>query len=149
MKNARIAIPIVLIMVLLLVGCSGASFSITSVGNNSTIEASADDGSTSEAGPFSVGKGKTAYVESSLEKGSLKIDFAEATLHHNDNGPDDYFVGKVVTSVTVGPGDRNEVPLEKGDYVFMDSYLPQACYAVGDEELIYIYSKDCNRDVEL
>ena len=119
MKNARIAIPIVMIMVLLLVGCSGASFSITSVGNNSTIEASADDGSTSEVGPFSVGKGKTAYVESSLEKGSLKIDFAEATLHHNDNGPDDYFVGKVVTSVTVGPGDRNEVPLEKGDYVYL------------------------------
>ena len=50
---------------------------------------------------------------------SLKIDFAEATLHHNDNGPDDYFVGKVVTSVTVGPGDRNEVPLEKGDYVYL------------------------------
>lgn len=45
--------------------------------------------------------------------------------------------------------DQDWIPLQKGDYVFMDSYLPQACYAVGDEELIYIYSKDCNRDVEL
>ena len=25
----------------------------------------------------------------------------------------------MVTSVTVGPGDRNEVPLEKGDYVYL------------------------------
>ena len=45
------------------------------------------------------------------------------------------------------------VPLQKGDYCFMDAYVPQACYAVGDEgreeELVYIYSKDCNRDVAL
>lgn len=45
--------------------------------------------------------------------------------------------------------DNDWLPLEKGDYVFMDSYCPQACYAVGDEDYIYIYSKDCNRDVEL
>ena len=42
------------------------------------------------------------------------------------------------------------IPLKKGDYVFMDCYCPQACYGVGKEEdLIYIYSKDCNRDVQL
>ena len=45
------------------------------------------------------------------------------------------------------------VPLQKGDYCFMDAYIPQACYAIGDEgreeELVYIYSKDCNRDVAL
>ena len=45
------------------------------------------------------------------------------------------------------------VPLQKGDYCFMDAYVPQACYAVGDEgreeELVYIYSKDCNRDIAL
>lgn len=49
--------------------------------------------------------------------------------------------------------DGDWVPLQKGDYVFMDAYCPQACYAVGDEgreeELVYIYSKDCNRDVAL
>ena len=33
--------------------------------------------------------------------------------------------------------------------IFMDSYVPQACYGVGTEDFIYIYSKDCNRDVEL
>ena len=42
------------------------------------------------------------------------------------------------------------IPVKKGDYVFMDAYCPQACYAVGrDEDLVYIYSKDCNRDVKL
>ena len=45
------------------------------------------------------------------------------------------------------------VPLQKGDYCFMDAYIPQACYAIGDEgreeELVYIYSKDCNRDIAL
>ena len=45
--------------------------------------------------------------------------------------------------------DDTWMPLEKGDYCFMDSYCPQACYAVGDEDYIYIYSKDCNRDVAL
>lgn len=46
--------------------------------------------------------------------------------------------------------DDDWVPVKKGDYVFMDAYCPQACYAVGrEEDLIYIYSKDCNRDVAL
>ena len=42
------------------------------------------------------------------------------------------------------------LPVKKGDYLYMDSYVPQACYAVGrGEEFAYIYSKDCNRDPEL
>lgn len=46
--------------------------------------------------------------------------------------------------------DDEWIPVKKGDYVFMDAYCPQACYAVGkDEDLTYIYSKDCNRDVQL
>ena len=49
--------------------------------------------------------------------------------------------------------DDEWIPVKKGDYVFMDAYCPQACYAIGDEGreevLTYIYSKDCNRDVEL
>lgn len=46
--------------------------------------------------------------------------------------------------------DEDWVPVKKGDYVFMDAYCPQACYGVGNEEdLTYLYSKDCNRDVTL
>jgi len=46
--------------------------------------------------------------------------------------------------------DDDWIPVKAGDYMFLDAYCPQACYAVGQEdELIYIYSKDCNRDVNL
>lgn len=46
--------------------------------------------------------------------------------------------------------DADWVPVKTGDYIFMDAYCPQACYAVGkDEPFAYIYSKDCNRDVKL
>ncbi|HHT14956.1 MAG: (S)-ureidoglycine aminohydrolase [Christensenellales bacterium] len=37
-------------------------------------------------------------------------------------------------------------PVEKGDYLFMGAYCPQAAYAVGwGEAFSYIYSKDANR----
>ena len=116
-KKWMIAIPIILIAGLLLTACSGSTFTITSAGNRSTIEANdAEDGSTAETGSFSVGKGKTACVESSLEKGQLKIDFAEATvyLEHEIERVD---VGDVVASETVGPGDSREFPLNQGNYV--------------------------------
>lgn len=46
--------------------------------------------------------------------------------------------------------DDEWIPVKAGDYMFLDAYCPQACYAVGqEEEFIYIYSKDCNRDVAL
>lgn len=46
--------------------------------------------------------------------------------------------------------DNDWVPVKKGDYLFMASYSPQACYAVGrDDSFSYIYSKDCNRDADI
>ena len=46
--------------------------------------------------------------------------------------------------------DDEWIPVEKGDYLFLDAYCPQACYAVGKEDdFVYIYSKDCNREVAL
>ncbi|AHG19372.1 hypothetical protein Z042_06875 [Chania multitudinisentens RB-25] len=45
--------------------------------------------------------------------------------------------------------DNEWIPVKKGDYIFMAAYVPQAGYAVGQEEFSYIYSKDCNRDVDL
>lgn len=46
--------------------------------------------------------------------------------------------------------DDDWIPVKAGDYMFLDAYCPQACYGVGQEDdLIYIYSKDCNRDVTL
>lgn len=46
--------------------------------------------------------------------------------------------------------DNDWIPVQKGDYIFMSAYCLQACYAAGrDEDFAYVYSKDCNRDVEL
>ena len=109
MKKMKIAIPVILIVGLLLVGCAGATFSISSAGNKSTIEVNnAEDGSTAESCSFSVGKGKTAYIESSLEKGQLKIDFAQATVI-TEHETERTIVGDVVASETVGPGDSREL----------------------------------------
>lgn len=41
------------------------------------------------------------------------------------------------------------LPVEKGDYLFMGAYSPQAAYGVGREPFAYLYSKDCNRDEEI
>ena len=118
MKKMKIAIPMILIACLL-VGCAGATFTITSAGNNSTIEVNnAEDGSTAESGSFSVGKGKTACVESSLEKGKLKIDFAQATVYM-EHETERTIVGDVVASETVGPGGSRELALPQGDYVML------------------------------
>lgn len=45
--------------------------------------------------------------------------------------------------------DNKWIPVKKGDYIFMGPYVHQAAYAVGRENLTYVYSKDCNRDAEL
>lgn len=46
--------------------------------------------------------------------------------------------------------DNEWLPIQKGDYLFMGAYVPQATYAVGREESFsYLYSKDCNRDAQL
>jgi len=46
--------------------------------------------------------------------------------------------------------DNEWYPVEKGDYLYMGPYSPQAAYATGREEpLAYLYSKDANRDPEI
>lgn len=46
--------------------------------------------------------------------------------------------------------DNEWMPVDKGDYIFMGAYTPQATYAIGlDEPFTYIYSKDANRDINL
>lgn len=119
MKKIRIAISMILIAGLLLVGCADAAFTVSSAGNNSTITVNnAEDGSTAESDSFSVGNGQTACVTSSLEKGQLKIDFAQASviLEHDTWRT---IVGDVVASKTVGPGDSLEFSLQEGDYVML------------------------------
>lgn len=118
MRKARIAVIIVLTISVLLTGCGGTGFMIFSGGKNTTITANnAETGKTAEVGPISVGKGKTAVVESALDKGALRIDFAEATVFIQSDAPDEVIVGDVIATVTVGVGYSGEFPLDKGEYV--------------------------------
>ncbi|EHJ06805.1 (S)-ureidoglycine aminohydrolase [Staphylococcus simiae] len=46
--------------------------------------------------------------------------------------------------------DNEWMPVDKGDYIFMGAYAPQATYAIGlNEPFAYLYSKDANRDIEI
>ena len=118
MKKAGLVCVLALVIALLLAGCDGVNFTITGTGSNTKIEAhDADDGATAETGPISVGKNRLAVVESALEKGKLRIDFARADVFPNGDGPADVIVGDVAESVTVGPNDKVRVALDRGDYV--------------------------------
>lgn len=45
--------------------------------------------------------------------------------------------------------DNNWVSVKKDDFIWMGPFVQQATYAVGQEPLSYVYSKDCNRDPEI
>ncbi len=116
-RSAKRFVLLLLLLSLLLTACSGVALSITSFGSKSTIEANdAEDGKFLESAAFSVGKGKTVAIESALEKGQLKIEFARAIVFRDDE-MDQTIVEDVVASETMGPGDSCEFALEQGDYV--------------------------------
>lgn len=41
------------------------------------------------------------------------------------------------------------IQVQKEDFIFFGPFIPQAVYATGRGRLTYIYSKDCNRDVDI
>ncbi|HHX04018.1 MAG TPA: cupin domain-containing protein [Tissierellia bacterium] len=45
--------------------------------------------------------------------------------------------------------DNTWMPVQEEDYIWMGPYSIQGAYGVGRIPMLYIYSKDCNRDVEL
>lgn len=45
--------------------------------------------------------------------------------------------------------DNEWIPVQKDDFIWFGPYTPQGVYCSGLNDLAYIYSKDCNRDVEL
>lgn len=45
--------------------------------------------------------------------------------------------------------DESWLGIKQGDYMWFGPYVPQCAYGVGTEPFTYIYSKDCNRDVQL
>ena len=117
-KATKLVCVLALVLAVLLSGCERFHFSFTTVLNNTKIEVNdAVDGDFAESSPISVGKDRVVVVDSALEKGKLKIDFTEATVFSNEDGPDDVILGDVVASVTVGRSGKERIALERGDYV--------------------------------
>ena len=118
MKKAAIVLLLVLILSLLPCGCDGAKFVINGTGNKQTILVNdAEDGAFARSASFSVGKEKSAAIESALDRGELKIDFTEVTIVRHGDASKEVVMGEVIASATVGAGDRSEVSLPQGDYV--------------------------------
>ena len=117
MKHIKAAVCILMIIALL-VGCSGAAFSMTTTGQKSKVKANeAEDGTFIETEYTSVGKNRIAVIEANLEKGQLQIDFVEVTVFAHENQPADVIEGDVAVSVTVGSDDKEQIDLPRGDYV--------------------------------
>ena len=117
MKHIKVAICL-LLTAALLVGCSGAAFSMTTTGQKSKVKANeAEDGTFIETEYTSVGKNRIAVIEANLEKGQLQIDFVEVTVFAHENQPADVIEGDVAVSVTVGSDDKEQIDLPRGDYV--------------------------------
>lgn len=114
----RLLIVLMTALVLLLNGCSGFSFEMTRVGDDTTIEAKADDGKYAETDYFTVGKNEEVIISSELNKGKLQIDFAEAFVFiSTDSSPNEVTAGEVIKSVTVSGQDSVVVDLPEGDYL--------------------------------
>ena len=74
MKRIRTICLVLLTVAVLLAACGGFSFSITTMGDKTTIDVnSKKDGDFMESDPLEIGRGRTTVVESSLEKGELQI----------------------------------------------------------------------------
>ena len=116
-KRSALVLALLMAAVLLRAGCS-STYSVSTTGRKSTIKVEkAEDGAGGESLEFSVGKDETAVVQSSLDKGQLKIDFVEVTIFKHDKEPDEVIYGDVSQTITVGKGDKVDVSLNSGDYV--------------------------------
>ena len=118
MKKIRIIMNLLSLVALLLSGCGGAKLDITSSSKNAKIKINdAEDGTFAEISTMSVSSGKTVHIESSLNKGKLKIEFCEAIEVSSGDEPDEYVAGAIVETVEVGPGDSIDVALTPARYV--------------------------------
>ncbi|MBQ6560378.1 MAG: hypothetical protein IJL85_06070 [Erysipelotrichaceae bacterium] len=126
MKRIRITMILLSLIALLLSGCGGAKFDITSSSKNAKIKINdVEDGTYAEISTMSVSKGKTVHVESSLNKGKLKIEFCEAIDISTGDEPNEYVAGAIIETVEIGPGETLEVSLDSGEYLLQLTTIGQ------------------------
>ena len=117
MKKIK-AILVMTLTILLLSGCGAVKFNITSSSKKANIKISdVEDGTYAEISTMTVSGGKTVHIESSLNKGKLKIEFAEAIEVSSADEEDEFVAGNIVETVEVGPGENIELSIDPGRYV--------------------------------
>ena len=116
----RTAILLITLMMVLLSGCSGASYVFSGSETRVKITATADDEKYGESSVFSVGKDREIVVSTDLSKGSLKMEFAEAFVFpETEDTPEDVVIGDVVHTITVTSDDSVTFELPQGDYIIL------------------------------
>ena len=117
MKKIK-AILVMTLTILLLSGCGAVKFNITSSSKKANIKISdVEDGTYAEISTMTVSGGKTVHIDSSLNKGKLKIEFAEAIEVSSADEEDEFVAGNIVETVEVGPGENIELSIDPGRYV--------------------------------
>lgn len=120
MKRIKTVGLVLLMTALLLSACGGFSFIVTTTGKKVTVEAkSPKEGDFVDSEPVKIGRGRVAAIESSLDKGKMKIEFVEVTVFDSDDvdEPDTVIEGDVAYTVTVGASDKQTLELEEGEYI--------------------------------
>ena len=118
MKKIRITVILMSLIALLLSGCGGAKMDITSSSRSAKIKINdAEDGTYAEISTMSVSDGKKVHIESSLNKGKLKIEFCEAIEVSSTDETDEYVAGAIVETAEVGPGESVDLTLGPARYV--------------------------------
>ena len=91
---------------------------ITSSSSKAKIKINdAEDGTYAEISIMSVSNGKKVHIESSLSKGKLKIEFAEAINVSAADESDEYVGGNIAQTIEIAPDENLEVSLDSGKYV--------------------------------
>lgn len=120
MKRIKTVGLVLLMTALLLSACGGFSFVVTTTGKKVTVEAKGPkEGDFVDSEPVTIGRGRVAAIESSLDKGKMKIEFVEVTVFESDDvdEPDTVIEGDVAYTVTVSASDKQTLELEEGEYI--------------------------------
>lgn len=118
MKRIKNALILAILSVFLFSGCGAAGIDITASSSNAKIKINGvEDGTYAEISTMSVSGEKATHIESSLNKGKLKIEFCEAIEVSAAGESEDYVAGNIAKTVEIGPGEKIDVSLDPGRYV--------------------------------
>ena len=120
MKKARVFLLILVMMTMVMGGCTNGSIVFSGGFDKYTIEINGDDGKYGESFEFGVGKDRMINVSADLSEGTMKLEFAEATVNMTDpDTPEDVIIGQTVLTLNLTGQDVTSVSLPEGDYAML------------------------------